>query len=57
MSVFYLIIMWVWVIGATIWLLGWAENGGGFRLGMAGMYMFVALLNGMAAITYQAQGQ
>lgn len=47
---FWLLMCWIWTIGAIIWLLNWASTGNGRALLVCGLYELIALLYGMAAL-------
>lgn len=58
MALLYLIIMWVWWVGGTVWLLNWAQDDEGFaKLGIAALYFAVSVVNGIAALAYSHSGQ
>lgn len=57
LSVLYLIIMWVWFIGAELWIFTAMRRDEPRLLWVVGMYVLVALVNGMTALAYQHAGQ
>lgn len=57
LSVFYLILMYVWFIGAEIWIFTAMRRDEPKLLWIAGLYGLVMILNGVTALAYYAQGQ
>lgn len=57
LSVVHLIIMWIWFLGAEIWIFTAMKSDNPRLLWVAGLYSLVALLNGFSALAYQHSGQ
>jgi hypothetical protein len=57
LSLIYLLIMWVWVIGAWLWTYVAATKGEPRFLWVAGVYGLVGILNGFTALAYQHSGR
>ena len=57
LSVFYLIIMWLWFIGAEIWIFTAMRTENNRYLAVAAIYGLVMLVYGGMALMYEARGQ
>jgi hypothetical protein len=47
---FWLLMCWIWTIGAVLWLMTWANTGQRHALVVCVIYELVALLYGFAAV-------
>lgn len=57
LAMVYVVIMWLWTIGAYIWVLAAMKSDNTKFFLVAGMYALMALINGMVALTLSAHGQ